>query len=390
MKILLALDKFKGSFTAEEATALIAQGIREATPKATVICRPIADGGEGTASALASLLSMETRLVWLRNLNGEKISAHVRWLGSRRLALIESAEVLRTNQPWGSSELFGSNSTSLGKLIERALELRPQELWIGLGGTLTSDAGWGLASRFGLRATDKSGATLEPSVANLEKVHKVDFTKIFPELERTRITLLCDVNAPFEAPGGVHMRSFLAQKGADAAAEERITRGLRNFIDCLANCLDCPFDLTAPFTGAAGGMVFGLSSVHEAVQSVSGAQFFIKVSSLNTTISECDAVVCGEGKLDETSLYGKSPFAVAQTSASVHRDCIGVFGDVSDVELCRKMGLSGWYTLTSKGNTGQNDLPQKRPDRRSWLKHNRNALREIGRKIALSRLRTNS
>lgn len=384
MKILLALDKFKGSFTAEEATALLAQGIREATPKATVICRPITDGGEGTASAVSSLLSMETRPVWLRNINGEKVSAHIRWLGSRRLALIESSEVLRTNQPWGASDLMNSNSASLGKLIEKALELRPRELWIGLGGTLTSDGGWGLASRFGLRASDANGNTLDPSVANLEKVQRVEFTQVIAALEHTRITLLCDVNAPFEAPGGVQMRSFLAQKGADAASEERITAGLRNFLDRLSQCLETPLDLSAPFTGAAGGVVFGLSAVHENVHCVSGAQFFIKVASLASTIAECDAVVCGEGKLDDTSLYGKSPFAVARASASVHRHCIGVFGDVSNQELCQKLGLQSWYVLSTWNADERPKAAQSRINRRVWLRQNREALRAIGRKIALS------
>lgn len=384
MKILLALDKFKGNFTAEEATALLAQGIREATPKATVICRPITDGGEGTASAVSSLLSMETRQIRLRNINGENVSAHIRWLGSRRLALIESAEVLRTNQPWGASELLNSSSASLGILIEKALELRPRELWVGLGGTLTSDAGWGLASRFGLRASEVNGNTLTPSVAHLEKVHRVEFTHVNAALENTRVTLLCDVNAPFEAPGGVQMRSFLAQKGADASTEESITAGMRNFLNRLSQNQETPLDRSAPFTGAAGGMVFGLNAVHEDVHGASGAQFFIKVSSLISTISDCHAVVCGEGRLDDTSLYGKSPFAVARACASVHRHCIGVFGDVSDQELCQKLSLQSWYTLSSWNTDEPLKALKDKNLRRVSVRQNREALRAIGRKIALS------
>ncbi|MBL9057054.1 MAG: glycerate kinase, partial [Rhodobacteraceae bacterium] len=52
MRILAAPDSFKGSLTAPEAAAHMAAGIRRAAPGAEVICFPVADGGEGTASAL--------------------------------------------------------------------------------------------------------------------------------------------------------------------------------------------------------------------------------------------------------------------------------------------------------------------------------------------------
>ena len=54
MKIVIAIDSFKGSMTSEEAGNAAKEGILRALPDAEVIVRPMADGGEGTVDALAA------------------------------------------------------------------------------------------------------------------------------------------------------------------------------------------------------------------------------------------------------------------------------------------------------------------------------------------------
>ena len=54
MRVVLALDKFKGTFTARQACETLAEGIRQRNPKIEIILRPMADGGDGTASILTS------------------------------------------------------------------------------------------------------------------------------------------------------------------------------------------------------------------------------------------------------------------------------------------------------------------------------------------------
>ena len=51
MRILIAPDKFKGSLTAAEAAAAIAEGALRVYPDAEAIQFPVADGGEGTLEA---------------------------------------------------------------------------------------------------------------------------------------------------------------------------------------------------------------------------------------------------------------------------------------------------------------------------------------------------
>ena len=52
MKIVVALDKFKGSLTANEACSIVQRALLVTHPEARMILKPMADGGDGTADAL--------------------------------------------------------------------------------------------------------------------------------------------------------------------------------------------------------------------------------------------------------------------------------------------------------------------------------------------------
>ena len=52
MKILIAMDSFKGSLSSIQAGRAAADGFRRADPMVGTIIRPLADGGEGTVDAL--------------------------------------------------------------------------------------------------------------------------------------------------------------------------------------------------------------------------------------------------------------------------------------------------------------------------------------------------
>ena len=47
MKIVIAIDSFKGSVSAVEAGERLERGIRKVVPQAEVVKIPISDGGEG-------------------------------------------------------------------------------------------------------------------------------------------------------------------------------------------------------------------------------------------------------------------------------------------------------------------------------------------------------
>ena len=51
MKVVIAIDSFKGSISSPDAGAAIREGIHRVFPDAEVFVRPLADGGEGTVYA---------------------------------------------------------------------------------------------------------------------------------------------------------------------------------------------------------------------------------------------------------------------------------------------------------------------------------------------------
>lgn len=52
MKVVVAMDSFKGSVTSLEAGYVVAEGIHRADQGIEVCVKPLADGGEGTVQAL--------------------------------------------------------------------------------------------------------------------------------------------------------------------------------------------------------------------------------------------------------------------------------------------------------------------------------------------------
>src|SRR4051812_9166714 len=92
MKILIAPDKFKGCLSAAEVADAIAAGLRSVDPEIDLDLCPMADGGEGTVSALVAATG--GRIVSHKvtgPLPRMKVDAPIGLLGGERTAVIEMA-----------------------------------------------------------------------------------------------------------------------------------------------------------------------------------------------------------------------------------------------------------------------------------------------------------
>ena len=93
MKVLIAVDKFKGSLTAQQACEAIREGVLTRYPDAEIEMVPMADGGEGTSE----LLSLHTggKMVEARVTGPlfEPVVAQYGLSGDGSTAFIESANV---------------------------------------------------------------------------------------------------------------------------------------------------------------------------------------------------------------------------------------------------------------------------------------------------------
>ncbi|BBH52204.1 glycerate kinase [Fluviispira sanaruensis] len=355
MRVVLAFDKFKGTFTARQVCELVADGIRNRNPKIEIIHRPMADGGEGSAVLLAASLGMESLRVEVCDLLGKPAEANVFWQNARRLAVLESAEVLGNSRALATEEgLFQANTWGFGRLMQKAFPLRPQEIWLCIGGTLTVDAGWGIASAFGLSAYDAHGNRLKPCLDNMEKIETFEKEELPEYVKKCKIIVLCDVNAPATGPG-VSLLSFLKQKGAKDSSIPIIEKRIQFFWNKLKQAFPYIPRLDEAFMGAGGGICLGLSAVFPNLKIEMGSKKIAKVIALAPSFSGTDLIVCGEGSLDDLTLYGKAVSTVSQLAMKSEQKLIGVFGKVTGnrTEFKNKLGLSDIITLLEEHQSGQ-------------------------------------
>ena len=120
MKVVIAIDSFKGSMSSIEAGEAAAAGIRKVYSEAKTKVYPLADGGEGTVRALAQGLggSLENVTVtgplgapvvceyaiWeKRNIGG---SGRIDFVGKEMMAVSENASVVENTSLSCSLEYF--------------------------------------------------------------------------------------------------------------------------------------------------------------------------------------------------------------------------------------------------------------------------------------------
>lgn len=348
MRVVLALDKFKGTLTAQQANECLAEGIRLRNPKIEVSLRPMADGGDGSAGILANYLGLEALRVEVPDLYGKPTEAHIYWHNSRRVAIVESAELLGSKRAVAhKSDSIRASTVGLGLLLKKVFDLRPQEIWLAVGGTMTADGGWGLAQAFGLKAQDINGQDVAPSLAEANHINVFTKTELPDYILKTKVLALCDVNA--QAIGGTtSMADFLPQKGFTASEIPEIESSMRCYWKHLQKCNPFIPALDAAFTGAGGGLCLGLASVFPNFSMELGAARIAKVAALAQCFQGADLAVCGEGCLDKQTLSGKAPMIVAETAREHNVRVAGVFGRVAAQPegLISSLGLSNSFVIT--------------------------------------------
>jgi glycerate 2-kinase len=290
--ILVAPDSFKGTFTAGEVAAAIGRGLERAG-REVELC-PVADGGEGTLAVLLDALGGELVATTVEDPLGRPIEAAFALLEDERarrlVAIVEMASASGlTLVDERDRDPIAASTSGTGELIAAAVAAGAEMVYLGVGGSATTDGGAGA-----LRAIDRAGG-----------------------IAAARLVVLCDVRTPFEEAA----RIYGPQKGASPEQVRRLTRRLRD----LARRL--PRDPRGvPMTGAAGGLAGGLWAALGA-ELVPGAAFTLDLLDFDERMRSAHAVVTGEGRLDQQSLAGKAVSEVATRCRQSGVPCHAVVGD---------------------------------------------------------------
>jgi glycerate 2-kinase len=295
VRALLCPASLKGVLSAGAAAAALGRGVREAGGEGIEL--PVADGGEGTADALASALGGEWRAARVSDPLGRPIAARWLLLGDGRAVVEAAAAIGLPLLSPAERDPLRATSRGLGELIAFALDSSPASLVVALGGTATVDGGAGLL--------EVVGELPVPAVA------------------------LYDVRSRLADAA----RLFGPQKGASRNDVIVLERRLGE-MDALA-----PF-AELPGSGAAGGLGAALASL--GAELVPGAPAVLDLLGFDERLAGSDVVVTGEGRLDATTAEGKAPGEVARRALAAGVRCV-VFGGRVEVEVvgAETVALSG-------------------------------------------------
>ena len=328
MKIfVLAPDSFKESMTAEQACAAMQRGIVKALPDAQFIYVPMADGGEGTVDALVD--ARNGRKVEL-DVSGpfiqQKVQSYFGLIENDQTAVIEMAlangiHLIESSQ---RNPLLTS-TLGTGEIIKAALELSVSKIIIGLGGSVTNDAGAGMAQALGAKFLDENGQAVQVGGGQLAQIQSIDLSQLDPRLKSTEIVIASDVNNPLCGENGAS-HVFAPQKGATSEMVEVLDQNLSHFADLVAQHIGQDFQDIAG-AGAAGGLGFGLMAFAGA-KIRSGVEIVIEETGLSEKIDQADYVFTGEGGIDFQTKFGKTPFGVAQVAKLFNKPVIAFAGYV--------------------------------------------------------------
>lgn len=342
MKIVIAIDSFKGCASSFELAHQIKKGILKVYENSEVIICPIADGGEGTVEALSSVENSKLVTSVCTNPIGKKIKAKYLILKDNT-AVIEMASasglelISEEERDPSITTTFGT-----GELIRDAITRGARKFIVGIGGSATNDAGLGMLRSLGFKFLDKFGNEITLA-KELGLIVKIDKTECLKELKECKFKIACDVNNPlYGENGAAHI--YAKQKGANEEMILNLDEQLRLFAYVVEQENSKKLDMY-PGSGAAGGLGFGfLAFLNSELKS--GIEIVLEQLNIKEKIKGANFVITGEGKIDKQSSMGKVLSGIGSVCKEEGVTCIALSGNSSEADSkIHEIGVSAVFSI---------------------------------------------
>ena len=325
MKIVVAIDSFKGCLTSKESNRAAAEGVRNHWPDAEVVQVPVSDGGEGFMEAFHAAIGGKLIELTVRDPLMRPVSA--RYLLHDKLAVVEIAQAsgltLLTRE---ERNPMVATSYGTGQLVTDAVRRGAEHIIVGLGGSATSDAGIGM-----LRAL----------INNFAKHGEWDD---IDELKHVRFTIASDVKNPLCGENGA-AHVFAPQKGATPDMVIQLDNRARKFADVSAKHFG--YDRSEQEgAGAAGGLGYAFLQYMNA-DCKPGIELLLDTIKFHEMVSETDLIITGEGSADLQTLMGKLPMGILKQSNNVPV-CL-IAGRISDKQELLNAGFAHVECINPEG-----------------------------------------
>ena len=318
MRVVVAIDSFKGCLSSQEANRAAAEGVRRVCPDAEVVQIPVSDGGEGFLEAFHAAMG------------GEKVEVEVcdplmrpvraSYLLQERRAVIEMAQASGlTLLKKEERNPMVATSYGTGQLVADAIRKGADQIIVGLGGSATSDCGIGM-----LRAI----------IDNFAKHESWDKVR---DLDDVHFTIATDVTNPLCGENGA-AHVFAPQKGATPEMVQSLDARARQFAEKSARHFG--YDRQDhPGAGAAGGLGYAFLQYMNA-DCRSGIDLLLETIQFDERLKDVDAVVTGEGSADRQTLMGKLPFGILRRARAHQVPVTLIAGRIKDRPQLLEAGFS--------------------------------------------------
>ena len=326
MKILVAVNEFKGSLTSREIADLISKLANSRYKNIEIVPEVIADGGDGFLDIFNDFSKKE---VLVTNAMGEKIKASYLVDYNNKKAVIEVAEIIGLKKVSEKNPYLAS-TYGLGEVIKSLLQENIRDFIIGLGGSATNDCGIGMLSALGYKFYDKNNNECIHGINALSKINRIDDSYLNENLKNAKFTLISDVeNILCGQEGATYV--FSKQKGLKEENFQIVDDYVNKFTRIVYNKYNTNYSNILG-SGAAGGLAYGfLTFTNSEIKK--GSDFMIEYLEIEEKIKEIDIVITGEGKLDLQSFMGKAPIEIARVAKKYKKNVIFLAGTIVDKEI---------------------------------------------------------
>lgn len=344
MKVVVAIDSFKGSLSSIEAGQAVKAGVLAAHPDANVIIKPLADGGEGTTDAFIEGLGGQRIDLTVTGPMGSPVSCYYGYLEKDKTAIIEMASASGiTLVPADQKNPLTASTRGVGEMILHALEKGCRHFIIGIGGSATNDAGIGMLKALGYSFLNEQGLDVGEGAQALGKVASIDAKNRHPLLDDCQFRIACDVTNPLCGENGATY-IYGPQKGVTEAQKESLDQDMAHFAAVTETTLNCAYK-NYPGAGAAGGLGFAfLSYLHASLSP--GVELILDAINLSDALNGADIVVTGEGQLDRQTAMGKAPVGVAKLAKAHGAKVLAFSGSVTkEAVACNQAGIDAFFPI---------------------------------------------
>ena len=344
MRVVVAIDSFKGSMSSLEAGEAISNGIKKAHKGAEVEIRPLADGGEGTVEALSIGMGGKLIKVDVTGPVGRKVSAVYGIVDSSKTAIIEMSQAAGITLVSGDEKnpLY-TTTFGVGELIKDAINKGCRHFVVGIGGSATNDCGIGMLQALGYEFLDKEGNQVGFGASGVRDIVSIRDENVIKELSECYFRVACDVNNPLCGDLGCS-----AIYGPQKGATKEMVADMDGWLNAYSKIVKEKYhtaDSEYPGTGAAGGLGYAfLNFTNSKLES--GIKIILDETKLEEYVKDADIVVTGEGRLDHQTVMGKAPVGVANIAKKYNKKVIAFSGSVTeDAGVCNEHGIDAFFPI---------------------------------------------